>query len=402
MAPSMVHFTPIAAGALQPANIVIICVKIIYFMRNLIIAISLLMLLPFAGEGWGVHSVAQSTPKRVVVLDAGHGNPRPGKVQNKVREADYVLDVTKLVGEELNSRAKSIEVYLTRSSDSSYHATQSMDNRMRAEFANKKSADLYVGIHANAHQKPTVNGCEVWVLTLNEKLMTQNDNVAERYADEGDFIDAKDLDRSSMGFMMALARQLDNEPYSRFFAEECCKNMSSYGLKNLGVKAGPVFTVLYYFEGPGVIVELGYLTNEHDYNYLTSKNAKKEMAKAIADAIITYFKALDGSSAVDTVEESVAEQPAEQTEQKSDKVEALAEGYSIQLISSTYSVDVNDYQFKAYKGKVKELIGSGKYKYKYCYGEYATSADAHKDLAEVRKSFKDAYVVHFKGSEIVK
>ena len=398
----MVHFAPVAAGALQPANIVIICVKIIYFMRNLIIAISLLMLLPFAGEGWGVHSVAQSTPKRVVVLDAGHGNPRPGKVQNKVREADYVLDVTKLVGEELNSRAKSIEVYLTRSSDSSYHATQSMDNRMRAEFANKKSADLYVGIHANAHQKPTVNGCEVWVLTLNEKLMTQNDNVAERYADEGDFIDAKDLDRSSMGFMMALARQLDNEPYSRFFAEECCKNMSSYGLKNLGVKAGPVFTVLYYFEGPGVIVELGYLTNEHDYNYLTSKNAKKEMAKAIADAIITYFKALDGSSAVDTVEESVAEQPAEQTEQKSDKVEALAEGYSIQLISSTYSVDVNDYQFKAYKGKVKELIGSGKYKYKYCYGEYATSADAQKDLAEVRKSFKDAYVVHFKGSEIVK
>ena len=402
MTPSMVHFAPVAAGALQPANIVIICVKIIYFMRNLIIAISLLMLLPFAGEGWGVHSVAQSTPKRVVVLDAGHGNPRPGKVQNKVREADYVLDVTKLVGEELNSRAKSIEVYLTRSSDSSYHATQSMDNRMRAEFANKKSADLYVGIHANAHQKPTVNGCEVWVLTLNEKLMTQNDNVAERYADEGDFIDAKDLDRSSMGFMMALARQLDNEPYSRFFAEECCKNMSSYGLKNLGVKAGPVFTVLYYFEGPGVIVELGYLTNEHDYNYLTSKNAKKEMAKAIADAIITYFKALDGSSAVDTVEESVAEQPAEQTEQKSDKVEALAEGYSIQLISSTYSVDVNDYQFKAYKGKVKELIGSGKYKYKYCYGEYATSADAQKDLAEVRKSFKDAYVVHFKGSEIVK
>lgn len=402
MTPSMVHFAPVAAGALQPANIVIICVKIIYFMRNLIIAISLLMLLPFAGEGWSVHSVAQSTPKRVVVLDAGHGNPRPGKVQNKVREADYVLDVTKLVGEELNSRAKSIEVYLTRSSDSSYHATQSMDNRMRAEFANKKSADLYVGIHANAHQKPTVNGCEVWVLTLNEKLMTQNDNVAERYADEGDFIDAKDLDRSSMGFMMALARQLDNEPYSRFFAEECCKNMSSYGLKNLGVKAGPVFTVLYYFEGPGVIVELGYLTNEHDYNYLTSKNAKKEMAKAIADAIITYFKALDGSSAVDTVEESVAEQPAEQVEQQSDKVEALAEGYSIQLISSTYSVDVNDYQFKAYKGKVKELIGSGKYKYKYCYGEYATSADAQKDLAEVRKSFKDAYVVRFKGSEIVK
>jgi hypothetical protein len=55
-----------------------------------------------------------------------------------------------------------------------------------------------------------------------------------------------------------------------------------------------------------------------------------------------------------------------------------------------------------YKGKVRELIGSGKYKYKYCYGSYAASADAKQDLAEVRKIFKDAYVVRYKGLEIVK
>lgn len=377
-------------------------------MRNLIISLSLLLLSSLLLGENGACCMAQTTSKRVVVLDAGHGNPRPGKVQNKVREADYVLDVTKLVREQLNARAENLDVYLTRSCDSSYHATQSVDNRMRAEFANKRGADLYVGIHANAHQKPTVNGCEVWVLTLNEKLMTQNDNVAERYADEGDFIDAKDLDRSSMGFMMALARQLDNEPYSRFFAEECCKNMSSYGLKNLGVKAGPVFTVLYYFEAPGVIIELGYLTNEHDYNYLTSKNAKREMAMAIADAIITYFKTLDGEATEEVVtEEVVTEVSAEvqgkaKAEVQGEVANELSEGYTIQLISSSYSVDVNDYQFKAYKGKVKELIGTGKYKYKYCYGSYTTSADAKKDLAEVRKIFKDAYIVRFKGLEIVK
>ena len=365
-------------------------------MRNIVISLSLLLLLPLFGGGWGVRCVAQTQQKRVVVLDAGHGNPRPGKVQKQVREADYVLDVAKEVRKMLAARTQSLDVYLTRSCDSSYHATQSVDNRMRAEFANKRSADLYVGIHANAHQKPTVNGCEVWVLTLNEKLMNQNDNVAARYADEGDFIDAKDLDRSSMGFMMALARQLENEPYSRYFAEECCKNMSKYGLKNLGVKAGPVFTVLYYFEGPGVIIELGYLTNDHDYNYLVSKNAKKEMATAIADAIIAYFKALDGSSA-----EQVQEQASASVEEVKGEVEELDEGYTIQLISSMYSVDVNDYQFKSYKGKVRELIGTGKYKYKYCYGAYATSAEAQDALKEARKTFKDAYVVGFKGGQIV-
>lgn len=338
--------------------------------------------------------LAQTEHKRVVVLDAGHGNPRPGKVQKQVREADYVLDVVKQVRKILATRTESLDVYLTRSCDSSYHATQSVDNRMRAEFANQKGADLYVGIHANAHQKPTVNGCEVWVLTLNEKLMNQNDNVAARYADEGDFIDAKDLDRNSLGFMMAVARQLENEPYSRYFAEECCKNMSSYGLKNLGVKAGPVFTVLYYFEGPGVIIELGYLTNDSDYNYLTSKGAKTEMATAIADAIIAYFKALDGSCA--EVVEEVVQEPVQS------EVKELTEGYTIQLISSMHSVDVNDYQFKSYKGKVKELIGTGKYKFKYCYGVYATSAEAQEALKGVRETFKDAYVVYFQGGEIVK
>jgi hypothetical protein len=151
---------------------------------------------------------------------------------------------------------------------------------------------LYVGIHANALKDASHKGCEVWVLTLNENLMKQNKLVGAIYADEGDFIDPDDIDRTSQGFIMALSRQLENEPFSRFAAEECCKQMSSYGLVNLGVKAGTVYTVLYYSECPGAIVELGYLTNDKDYAYLTSKNAKKEMATAVCNAIVTYFKIL--------------------------------------------------------------------------------------------------------------
>ena len=178
--------------------------------------------------------------------------------------------------------------------------------------------------------------------------------------------------------------------------------MSSYGLKNLGVKAGPVFTVLYYFEGPGVIIELGYLTNDGDYNYLTSKGAKKEMATAIADAIIAYFKALDGSSAEESVSQESGNETSVAQETSQSVAERVDEGYTIQLISSMHSVDIYDYQFKAYKGKVKELIGTGKYKYKYCYGTYSTTAEAQEALREVRATFKDAYVVYFKGGDIIK
>ena len=119
------------------------------------------------------------------------------------------------------------------------------------------------------------------------------------------------------------------------------------------------------------------------------------MATAIADAIIAYFKALDGSSAEVVVE--TAPEPVQSSDAKE-----LSEGYTIQLISSMHSVDVNDYQFKDYKGKVKELIGTGKYKFKYCYGAYVTTAEAQEVLKSVRETFKDAYVVYFQGGEIVK
>lgn len=363
-------------------------------MRNLIIALVLLVLLPVGANASVSENVAPEGRKRVVVIDPGHGGPRPGKVMKDIAEEDYVLDVSKEVRRQLRTKMSNLDVYLTRSSDSAYHEKQAEDNKRRAEFANRKGADLYVSIHANAHEKTTVNGCEVWVLTLNERLMNQNQGQAARYADDGDFIDPKDIDRTSQGFMMAVARQLENEPFSRFFAQECCRNMSSYGLKNLGVKAGPVFTVLYYFEGPGVIVELGYLTNSDDYAYLSKKGSKTEMATAISDAIVSYFKALDGN-----VEEPNEEPAAEEEETK--EPESLTDGYTIQLLSSTVEVDKNDYQFKSYKGRVALYMGTGRYKYKYCYGSYATREAAAEELARVRETFKDAYVVRFKDGNIV-
>lgn len=374
-------------------------------MRNLIIQI-LLLVIPLVGANVvSAQNVASDQPKRVVVIDPGHGGPRPGKQHREIVEKDYVLDVSKEVHKQLARKMPSLDVYLTRSCDSAYHESQSKDNRLRAEFCNKKAADLYVGIHANALGDTKVKGCEVWVLTLNEKLMNQNKLVGERYADDGDFIKPEDIDRNSQGFMMALSRQLENEPYSRFFAEECCKNMSSYGLVNKGVKAGTVYTVLYYSECPGVIVEMGYLTNNDDYNYLMSKGAKQEMATAISDAIVTYFTTLYGaqSQSDEAAEEVKSDEQASvaQSVEEGSKSEELNEGYAIQLISSIKEVDTMDYQFKEYKGKVRLLMGSGKYKYKYCYGSYKSSADAQEDLREVRKLFKDAYVIKYSGGSIV-
>ena len=336
--------------------------------------------------------------KRVVVIDPGHGGPRPGKVVGKLHEADIVLDISLEVRRQLAKKMPDLEVYLTRQCDSAYNSDQTKDNRMRAEFANSKGADLTIGIHANAIGNSTTRGCEAWVLSLDESLMQQNNARANLFADDGDALDINDLDTKSMGFIKVLTRQLDTEPRNRMFAQQCCSNINKLGLKNLGVKSGKIWTMLYYLEGHGVLVEVGYMTNANDLAYISSDKGKKEIAGAISDAIVSFFEGLDAISA----EVPVTENVEEQTDSEVTAVDVvLEEGYTIQLISATYEVDTSDYQFKGYKGRVRQFMGTGRYKYKYCYGSYATREDAKSDLEEAKKTFKDAYIVRFKGDNIV-
>lgn len=376
-------------------------------MRNLIIALLVALMLPVVANASDGCNVAQDGRKRVVVLDPGHGNPRPGKVVGKVREADIVLDVSKEVRRQLATKMPDLDVYLTRHSDSSYHANQNTDNRMRAEFANEKGADLTIGIHANALGNTGVKGCEAWVLSLDAALMEQNSNRANLFADDGDALDINDLDTKSMGFIKVLTRQLDNEPRNRMFAQQCCDNIKKCGLGSLGVKSGKIWTMLYYLEGHGVLIEIGYMTNPSDLAYITSDKGKKEIATAITNAIVSFFNGLDAISG-----DEVAPQAASSTTSASSSTsktpqtesvagEAVSKGFTIQLISSLSEVDIYDYQFKGYKGRVRLLMGTGRYKYKYCYGSYSTREAAKRDLAEAQKTFKDAYIVYFEGENIL-
>jgi N-acetylmuramoyl-L-alanine amidase len=148
-----------------------------------------------------------------------------------------------------------------------------------------------------------------------------------------------------------------------------------------------------------VLVEIGYMTNAKDLAYITSDKGKKEIATAITTSIVSFFNSLDAISS-DCGTNAVAEQSATEVATP-DATEILEKGYAIQLISSSCEVDTMDYQFKGYKGRVRLLMGTGKYKYKYCYGSYATREEAKQDLAEVQKTFKDAYIVYYEDKSIV-
>ena len=77
-------------------------------------------------------------------------------------------------------------------------------------------------------------------------------------------------------------------------------------------------------------------------------------------------------------------------------------GYAIQIMASDKRISSDDRQFGAYRGKVECYEGAGALKYKYCYGEFSTRAEAQRNLAAVRRTFRDAFVVRYENGRIAK
>ena len=73
----------------------------------------------------------------------------------------------------------------------------------------------------------------------------------------------------------------------------------------------------------------------------------------------------------------------------------------MQLIASAKRVPPKDRQFKSYRGKVTEFVTGGRFRYKYCVGRFDTRKQAEASLAEVRREFRDAFVVSCRGDRIV-
>ncbi len=103
----------------------------------------------------------QRKKHKKIVLDAGHGGKDCGAMSaNLVCEKDIVLEVVKFLHKELKKRGYS--VLLTRDKDIY------IDLVGRTELANKKSADLFISVHANSIPKRSTSnahGIETYFLS---------------------------------------------------------------------------------------------------------------------------------------------------------------------------------------------------------------------------------------------
>ena len=106
-----------------------------------------------------------------VVIDAGHGGHDAGACAFGRKEKDINLAVALLTRKYIEQAHPEIKVYMTRSTDVFVGLQQ------RANFANRKKADLFISIHTNSASSSKASGTETYVLGLRRA----NDNLEEDY-----------------------------------------------------------------------------------------------------------------------------------------------------------------------------------------------------------------------------
>lgn len=222
-----------------------------------------------------------------IVLDAGHGGKDCGAMStNLVCEKDIVLEVVKFLHKELKKRGYS--VLLTRDKDIY------IDLVARTELANRKSADLFISVHANSIPKRSTSnahGIETYFLS------TARSERARKVAEQENKDDVNLMDYFSKSlFLNSLNTQ--RLIVSNKLAIDVQYGMLQSVRKNYpdvvdgGVREGP-FWVLAGALMPSILIEIGYNSHAIESKRIQSKPYQKILAKGIADGIDSFFSKND-------------------------------------------------------------------------------------------------------------
>ncbi|WP_179320187.1 N-acetylmuramoyl-L-alanine amidase [Winogradskyella helgolandensis] len=327
--------------------------------------------------------------KFVVVLDAGHGGHDSGNVGNGHSEKNIALKVTLEVGKELEKNPD-IKVIYTRKTD------VFIELHERANIANRADADLFVSIHCNAHSSQA-SGTETFV--LGEKNTGRNFEVAKK---ENEVIFLEDnYEENYAGFdpsspESTVAITIEQEVYveqSIVLARKIEDNfINKAKRKSRGLKQASLLVIRNTYM-PSVLVEVGFLTNNSEGNYLNTKAGQSKMASAIKTAILDYKKELDqnvGSHILNVDAETMVE-----TEESPRIIEGVT--FKVQIAASSRELEAKSYNFKGLSDISREKSGTI---YKYYCGN-TSDYNKVKQLQNEAKlaGYSGAFIVAYQGNK---
>lgn len=284
-----------------------------------------------------------------VVLDPGHGGHDPGTTRSDKslrHEKDIALEISLLVAKYIEENLENIELIHTRQTDTFV----SLEDRV--QLANSSEADFFISIHCNASPRSWVSGTQVHI----------HDHAFVR--------------------SLALAQSIEEEFRVR-------ARRPSRGIFNTKDRRHSLY-VLQYTTMPGVLVEVGFLSNKEEERYLNGQYGKEIIASAIYRGLRNYLVAVGSGVRFKPGSPAAKKQLAEE-KGSSDKIR-----YRVQITASENKIPMNHHDFKRLKIPVKEHFFEGTtFRYRYTVGDsFEDITKATELMREVRKKgFPDAYLI---------
>jgi N-acetylmuramoyl-L-alanine amidase len=231
---------------------------------------------------------ATIAPKRldrnkIIVIDAGHGGKDPGAIgYKKYREKVVVLSIARDLYSILKSRG--FKVYMTRNKD--YFVKLSN----RTKYANKKDADIFISIHANAvaaKNADKAQGIETYFLSKSRSSRAKKVAAKENQADlsEMDYYGKESFLNTINSHNIVAANKLAIDLQRGALG---VLNKHYKHVKDAGVREGP-FWVLVGAQMPAVLVEVGFITNPTEAKRLVNARYQKSLATGLANGVERYF-----------------------------------------------------------------------------------------------------------------
>ncbi len=363
-------------------------------MKTKLVSFFILIVVTFTISSFIVNKNNSQKPF-IVVLDAGHGGSDPGNTGNGFKEKDIALKIVLKIGKILEKQPN-IKVLYTRKTDVFIKLWE------RAPVANKADADLFVSIHCNAHSSQA-HGTETFVLGLHKNQA--NFEIAKKeneviFLEEDYKENYAGFDPSSPESLIGMTLMQEEYLDQSILLASLIQNNFTNNLKltNRSVKQAG-FMVLYKSYMPSVLVETGFLTNKKEGAYLNSEKGQNDMAREIANGIITYRNSLS----LATNDSQNPEITQEEIDEAIDTVkENIYEGYifKVQLAASSRKLNTKASNFKGLQEVVR--VKEGKL-FKYYYGETSdyNKIQLLKKYAK-EKGYDSCYIVAFKNGEKLK
>ena len=348
-----------------------------------------------------------------LVIDPGHGGKDPGAIGKKGKEKNINLSVALKLGNLIKENCKDVNIVYTRQKDTFV----ALDRR--AQIANNAKADLFISIHTNSVAKGrTVRGTETYTLGLHRT----EDNLEVAKKENSVILIESDYEQRYAGFNPNSAEsyiifeflQDKNMEKSVHLATDIQKQFKSTAKRiDKGVhQAG--FLVLRETTMPGVLVELGYISNPDEERYLLTEAGTSALAKSIYQAFLSYKKKFDmgdttrpalAKTPEKVQEPAPAQKPKTQSKPQTPNKPKNEPTKSTQSDKPIFKIQflTSDKKLPAGSKLFKGLTPVGHYQekgiYKYTYGESHDYNKVLRTKRQISTKFKDAFIIAFKNGK---